>query len=328
MIMNTEHKIQFGAILLIASFAAVAAGGPYVEPGMHMNDPNIVAWVEDCNVVRGFNDITNPDRGYASFGSPSRALGKATGDEIDVVSLGDDGVATLTFDESIYITNGNGNDFAVFENGFVSDGNNAGSGDFLELAFVKVSSDGINFFGFDAISLTPTNVQIGGFDFMDATEVYNLAGKHSRGFGSQFDLEELKDVNILLDVDSVTHIRIIDVVGFIEPADFNGDGIVNTIDFGIFATAYMSEDGDGNWNEDCDIYREWIEGSPPYYDDPDGIISLQDLHVFVEKWLNENDYASCDINGRQINDPWPTNFEGKGGFDLDAVGVMNTRARE
>lgn len=32
-------------------------------------------------------------------------------------------------------------------------------------------------------------------------------------------------------------------------------------------------------------------------------------------------FASRDINGRIINDPWPTPF-GTGGFDLDAVGIM------
>jgi hypothetical protein len=152
---------------------------------------------------------------------------------------------------------------------------------------------------------------------LDSTNIHNLAGKHLKGYGTQFDLEELKDVSAVLDVNSVTHIRIIDVVGFVEPADFYGDGIVNFIDFGIFADANESDKGDGNWNEDCDISAL-----------ADGIIDLEDLYVFIGKWLDENDYSSCDINGHQINDPWPTPFEeGWGGFDLDAVGVMNKRSR-
>ncbi|MFN6048554.1 MAG: T9SS C-terminal target domain-containing protein, partial [Bacteroidota bacterium] len=47
-----------------------------------------------------------------------------------VVSLGDGGIATLTFDPPI--TNGDGFDFAVFENTFLDT--------FLELAFVEVST--------------------------------------------------------------------------------------------------------------------------------------------------------------------------------------------
>jgi hypothetical protein len=53
----------------------------------------------------------------------------------------------------------------------------------------------------------------------------------------------------------------------------------------------------------------------------------------MTKWLDENDYSSCDINGHQINDPWPTPFQNPyiytytGGFDLDAVGIMNKRSQ-
>ncbi len=36
----------------------------------------------------------------------------------------------------------------------------------------------------------------------------------------------------------------------------------------------------------------------------------------------QNDYGSKDVNGRLINDPWPTPFA-SGGFDLDAVGIIH-----
>ncbi len=113
--------------------------------------------------------------------------------------------------------------------------------------------------------------------------------------------------------------------------------IVNYIDYSIFANAYGSEDGESNWNEDFDIYREWIPEipGPPvipgYYDDPNGLIEMYDFKDFLDKWLVENDYSSCDINGHQINDPWPTPFQNPyiytytGGFDLDAVGVINKK---
>ena len=182
---------------------------------------------------------------------------------------------------------------------------------FLELAFVEVSSDGNNFFRFNSVSLTPTNTQVGGFGVLDTTNLHNLAGKYCAGYGTPFDLEELKDVNSLLDVNSITHVRIIDVVGYVQPADFSGDGIVNFIDYSIFAAAYLSEPNDENWNQDCDIAQP-----------ADNIIDMLDLAWFVDEWLSENNYASYDSQGHQINDPWPTPFP-TGGFDLDAVGVIH-----
>ena len=37
--------------------------------------------------------------------------------------------------------------------------------------------------------------------------------------------------------------------------------------------------------------------------------------------INES-FATYDINGKPINDPYPTAFA-TGGFDLDAIGVIN-----
>ncbi len=299
-------------LLVLVVSNSVAFAGPYAPPAgepnstaIHMDDANFVSWATGITVERGYNNINNPDLGYASYGDDANALGKADGDPYGVVSLGDGGVATLTFDYPI--TNGNGYDFAVFENAF--------DNTFLELAFVEVSSDGNNFFRFDSVSLTPTNVQVGSFGTLDATNLHNLAGKYRQGYGTPFDLEELKDVNSLLDVNSVTHVRIIDVVGFVEPADFYGDGIVDFFDHSIFDAAYTKGPDDEDWNQDCDI-------SEPAND----TIDMLDFAQFVVKWLSENDYASYDSQRHQINDPWPTAFDiGTGGFDLDAVGVINEK---
>ena len=312
------HRVIFLSLLLAGS---TAYGGPYASTAIYKGNSAFVAWATGVTVERGPQDISNPGLGYASYGSDANALGPAEGTAFDVVSLGDGGAATLTFANPI--TNGAGYDFAVFENGFSI----AGGDEFLELAFVEVSSDGINFFGFESVSLTATNVQVvqtGGMGSLDATDIYNLAGKYQRGYGTPFDLEELKDVNGLLDVNSVTHVRIIDVVGYVEPADFSGDGIVNFIDYGMFFEAYLSEDDSNNWNEDCDIFRLLVEDEIPYYDPPNGFIDMVDFHVFTEKWLVENEFSSCDSIGHQINDPWPTPFHNSG-FDLDAVGVINEK---
>lgn len=301
---------QASFLLVLAVSGSVISAGSYAPPAgepnstaIYMDDPNIVGWATGITVQRGYVKIDEPQLGYVSYGDPGDALGEAEGDIFSVVSLGDGGAATLTFEYAI--ANGPGYDFAVFENAF--------DDTFLELAFVKVSSDGIHFFGFDSVSLTPTNTQVGGLGTLETTKLHNLAGKYRYGYGTPFDLEELADVNALLDVNDITHVRIIDVVGYVEPADFYGDGIVNFFDHGIFAAAYMSEPEDENWNQNCDI-------SEP----ADDIIDMWDFTQFVDKWLNENDYARYDSQGHQINDPWPTDFP-TGGFDLDAVGVINEK---
>lgn len=297
-------------LLILAVSSSVASAGPYAPPAeepnstaIYMDDPNFVAWATGITIQRGYVNISEPSLGYVSYGNYSNALGKAEGGIYSVVSLGDGGVATLTFDHAI--TNGPGYDFAVFENAFINT--------FLELAFVEVSSDGNNFFRFNSVSLTPTNTQVGSFGALDTTNIHNLAGKYCAGYGTPFDLQELKDVNSLLDVNSITHVRIIDVVGYVQPADFSGDGIVNFIDYSIFAAAYLSEPNDENWNQDCDIAQP-----------ADNIIDMLDLAWFVDEWLSENNYASYDSQGHQINDPWPTPFY-TGGFDLDAVGVIHQK---
>ncbi len=166
-----------------------------------------VAWATGITVVRGPQNIANPNGPVATTGADSNALGMPTlNNTSDVVCLGDGGMATLTFARPI--TNGDGPDFAVFENSF---------GDtFLELAFVEVSSDGSRFVRFPATSLTPTETQTGPYASTDATMINNLAGKYRIGYGTPFDLEELRD-STGIDIDSIVYVRVIDVVGSVNP---------------------------------------------------------------------------------------------------------------
>ena len=163
------------------------------------------AWATHCTVQRGFMNIANPGLGYASAGDSSLAIGPA---DSKTVSLGDSGVADLTFINPVI--NGPGPDFAVFENGFRNSGDSMLA--FLELGFVEVSSDGINYFRFPANSLTQTQVQIGNGNYLNAANLNNLAGKYIGNYGTPFDLEELAGTPGL-DVNNITHIRIADVVG-------------------------------------------------------------------------------------------------------------------
>jgi len=188
----------------IAQFAPPAG-----EPGstaVDMNSSDIVAWATGCTVQRGYLDITQPHLGRVGSGQTSQVLGMAGGGS--VLSLGDSGVATVTFDYPIM--NGNGADFVVFENSF--------SNTFLELGFVEVSSDGVNFVRFPAISNTDTTVQVGGFGHVDATLIHNFAGKYRAGFGTPFDLEDLVGISSNLNLNEITHVRIIDAIGCIQDA--------------------------------------------------------------------------------------------------------------
>jgi len=236
-------KVYISFVFLFQTFFAFSqfAGpvGHITSNAIHKDSTVFKSWANSCNVVRGYQDVANTSLGYVSVGVDTNGIGKA-GDN-PVVTLGDGGSAILTF--PVPIVDGVGADFAVFENAF-DDG-------FLELAFVEVSSDGINYFRFPAISNTQTQTQIGPFDYVgDATMINNLAGKYRALYGTPFDLNEMQGINGL-DVYNITHVKIIDVIGSINPL-----------------------------------------------------------------------YASYDSNGNAINDPYPTDFP-NGGFDLDAVGVIN-----
>ena len=100
--------------------------------------------------------------------------------------------------------------FAVFENSF--------SPTFLELAFVEVSSDGQNFVRFPSISNTDTSLQVCSFGSLDARHLYNLAGKYHANYGTPFDFEELLADSAILNINAVTHVRVVDAVGCIQDA--------------------------------------------------------------------------------------------------------------
>ena len=96
---------------------------------------------------------------------------------------------------------------------------------FLELAFVEVSSDGVSYFRFPAVSLTDISQQVSTFGEIDCTKLHNLAGNYRQGFGTPFDLAVLEGY-AELDLHNITHVRITDVVGAVaaEYATFDSEG--------------------------------------------------------------------------------------------------------
>ena len=197
--------------MLWAQFAP--AEGIVGTTAMHADSSAFVAWATGCTIERGPMRIDRPASGFASYGDETKALG-VPGGTMDVVSLGDGGTAVLTFASPI--CNLPGPDFAVFENGLHPDQDTTMTLYFLELAFVEVSSDGVNFFRFPAVSYVQTETQIANAGAINPAQLHNFASKYGAMYGTPFDLDEVED-NALLDKNKVTHVRLVDVVGCIDP---------------------------------------------------------------------------------------------------------------
>ncbi|RJO63260.1 MAG: hypothetical protein C4523_21075 [Myxococcales bacterium] len=150
---------------------------------------------------------------------PWDALGPAEGRVDSGVSLGDGGAIVMTFDQPI--EDGSGDDFAVFENGFLSNG--AG---FFELAYVEVGSDGETFLRFDSAYLGAR--PLGRYGVHDASLIEGLAGKYQRGYGLPFDLAalanrpEARDGSV--DLACIRYVRMVDIAG----CALEGDGACET----------------------------------------------------------------------------------------------------
>jgi hypothetical protein len=96
-------------------------------------------------------------------------------------------------------------------------------------SFAPRVADGERFVRFPSVSLTPTDEQVDGFGSLDPTNIHNLAGKYRQGYGTPFDLEDLAD-STGIDINNIRFVKIIDVVGCIQPeyASYDSEGnIVN-----------------------------------------------------------------------------------------------------
>lgn len=211
---------------LVFAFILISFGGfgqsfaP--EPGVpgstaiHADSSIISEWVSNLTVSRGYLDIAIPGLGFATYGSAQDAIGPADG--ISVVSLGDGGEAVIQLGQPIY--DGPGPDFAIFENGFIDH--------YMEFAFVEVSTNGVDFVRFVSTSEIPLTAQIDNFSTSDCRMVNNLAGKYRQNYGTPFDLSELSDSSAV-DIMEVNFIRLIDVVGSIDPLYGSSDAYGNLI---------------------------------------------------------------------------------------------------
>jgi hypothetical protein len=146
--------------------------GTAITTAIHKDSLQFIGWAD------GYMSIVYGGGVDTSWRTPQKALGKALGTSHDIVCLGDGGQITMIFSKAI--VDGPGFDFAVFENSF--------DDYFLELAWVEVSSDGINFVRFPNFYANTNSVQ----NTHETWKIYGLAGKYVAGYGTPFDLGELQ----------------------------------------------------------------------------------------------------------------------------------------
>lgn len=289
-------------ILLTISFVAIcmsfalAQFAPQVgvsgSTAIHKSSTLIKGWATECTIRRGFQNIADKSSGYVLLGDSTNVFGVADG---EIVSLGDSGSATVKFAQAIF--NGAGPDFAVFENGFQNPANLEES--FMELAFVEVSSDGENFFRFPATSNTPIAAQVKGVgEYMNARQVNNLAGKYIAQNGTPFDLEDLKGISGL-DINNITTLRIIDVVGSISghsSFDFAGN-IINDPYPTAFATGGFDLDAVAAINMKGSSIAESKSYAAKIFPNP------ASDKIYIELDLQQaqsNELVLCDMSGRVL----------------------------
>ena len=217
--------------LLLPLTVAVASAGTYsgptetshpIDAAIPSNSPLFTEWADQIDASRTFF----APRGSTTI-SPTgvNSLGDLDATQI---SAGDPvGYLTVTFPKGV--RNGVGADFAVFENGFAYGSPN---GLFAELAYVEVSSNGVDFARFPSISTNVAPVTgSGAFAGFDMSNVYNLAGKHAGGFGTPFNLDDLLADPLVADgtvnLASIQYVKLVDIPGNGSYLDSLGNPILD-----------------------------------------------------------------------------------------------------
>ena len=283
----SRRNLLFASLLI---YGSATAQGPYAPAvansgttAMHKDSSAFIGWAFGCSVDRGYMDINDKGLGFVSAGTDLNATGAPDG---LTVSLGDSGVATLSFIHPI--VDGPGYDFAVFENSF--------SDAFLELAQVSVSSNGVDFVTFPAHSITADTANIGGFGSVDATNINNLAGKYRAQYGTPFDLAELP-ASAVLDINNITEVRLVDVTGTVDSnfaiVDTAGNKIVDPYPT-PFATGGFDLDAVGVINATAAVGLSEYTLRVNVYPNP-----ATDL-IRIQGVSNTSSYHIVDISGKIV----------------------------
>ena len=225
------------SLAVVFVFAPPSSAGTYsgpietdhaVDPAISANDSRFIEWASCIDPSRtrfapdGSSTI-NQDGGFNSLGELTTA---------EIAADDSPGYLTVTFPTGI--SNGDGHDFAVFENGFRHGTNEDGMlGLFAEFAYVDVSTNGSDFARFPAVSqnLAPITGS-GAFAGFDVTNVHNLAGKHAAGFGTPFDLSDVLSDPLVgsgqLDLANIQYVRLVDIPGSGDFLDSQGNPIIDS----------------------------------------------------------------------------------------------------
>jgi len=329
--MNTPAYFAIDTIVSESAFVRV---GPYTEAGINgyigtdyrhaastdadaVINPIFRGW---ATTIVSYSPAPGVDPQWAD---PNKALGPATGNNFDIVSLGDldrqqidaglpPGQITLSFSDAIRDVNGY--DFAVFENALISQldttaGSIAGQM-FAEFGYVQVSSNGEDFVRFPAVSLT--RAPVGPYGTIEISNIYNLAGKHPNADGicrgTPFDLSELADdpdvVSGLVDIKNIKYVRIVDIPG--------------SEDFYDQATAHIDPATQpylGHYANNHPIYDAWVTFGSGGLDleavgvlqeqnysadiNLDGVVDIFDFALFASAWRSRFGQADwivrCDL---------------------------------
>ncbi|MHC4158058.1 MAG: hypothetical protein ACYSSO_03175 [Planctomycetota bacterium] len=314
--------------------AAIAKAGPYTEAGVNGYIGDDWRHADPCDadaivnpIFRGWATAVasySPTSGVDSqWTDANEALGAATGNHTDIVSLGDldanginDGCElgqiTLTFSETI--RDANGYDFVIFENGFISDYDTSGgsvAGEmFVELGYVEVSSDGSNFARFPSVSLTPGAV--GSYGTLEISNVLRLVGKHPNAggvcTGTPFDLNDIaSDPCVVLgvvDINDIQYVRVVDIPG---SGDFNDEAIKHIDpnswpDWENFDANHPVYDAWVTWGSGgVDLEAVGVLKEQKYSADInlDGLVDIFDFALIGSAWrshFGESDWISrCDL---------------------------------
>jgi hypothetical protein len=336
-------RAQIVFLVACLCFTVAAGAGPYTEAGVNGYIGDDRRHADPCDLDARLNPMFHgwatavesykPAPGVGvDWDDPDKALGPATGNYIDIVSLGDldadkiaDGCApgqiTLLFGDPCdsndpnHLRDVNGYDFVVFENAFISNFTNPIYGFitgemFAELGYVEVSSDGINFARFPSVSLTTGAV--GMYGTIEISDIFNLVGKHPNAggvcTGTPFDLSDIADdpnvVSGIVDINNISYVRIIDIPG---SGDFN-DMAVEHIDpnswpvWDYYVSDHSIYDAWVTWDSGgLDLEAIGVLEEQEYSADInlDGIVDIFDLLIFASAWQShfgqDNWVGRCDL---------------------------------
>ena len=219
----------FTALLSLVAMNASAGlySGPTqtlhaIDAAIPSNSPLFSEWANGVDATRTY---------FAPRGSTTISLtGFNSLGDLDATQIaGGDSPGYLTVTFPTGVRNGVGPDFAVFENGFAFGTPN---GLFVELAYVEVSSNGVDFARFPSISTNVAPVTgSGSFAGYDMSNVYNLAGKHAAGYGTPFNLDDLSTDPLVVagavNLANVQYVKLVDIPGNGAFLDSEGNPILD-----------------------------------------------------------------------------------------------------